>query len=254
MCRHPELFQPPKAHSRLPSKSDIGIMVSERIGALGGLAVAADPMLNEAAGFPRLSKHDRVVLEKAPGKVSRVFVVCRSCPSFRVCRNTPTVAPLCECCQNKTKWTKQKSERREKNRDARVAPRSRAPWKSLTAVEVSTRAGHLKVERKSKATIIKRLRERIKTQSRVMVASDGVMKHINEALDYSLANKTALGATMEEGLLELLKEESEKSGLVGDYVLTKEETCQLVEYVSESMKNHIRLLGGQKIVFVTLRI
>ena len=54
-----------------------------------------------------------------------------------------------------------------------------------------------------------------------MVVSEGVMKHINEALDYSLSNKTALGATMEEGLLELLKEESEKSGLVGDYVLTR---------------------------------
>ena len=85
VCRHPELFQPPKAHSRLPSKSDIGIMVSERIGALGGLAVAADPTLNEAAGFLRMSKHDRVVLEMAPGKVSRVFVVCGSCPSFQVC-------------------------------------------------------------------------------------------------------------------------------------------------------------------------
>ena len=57
-------------------------MVSERIEALGGLAGAADPTLNEAAGFLRMSKHDRVVLEKAPGKASRVFVICGSCPSF----------------------------------------------------------------------------------------------------------------------------------------------------------------------------
>ena len=87
-----------------------------------------------------------------------------------------------------------------------------------------------------------------------MEASEEVMKHINEALNYSMTNKTTLGATMEEGLLELLKEESGKSGLVGDNVLTREETAQLVEYVSESMKNHIRPLDGKKIVFVSLHI
>ena len=59
---------------------------------------------------------------------------------------------------------------------------------------------------------------------------------------------------MEEGLLELLKEESEKSGLMRDDVLTREETAQLVEYVSESMKNYIRLLDGKTIVFISLHI
>ena len=79
-----------------------------------------------------------------------------------------------------------------------------------------------------------------------MEASEEVMKHLNEALEYALENKAALGATMEAGLLELLKEESGKSGLVGDDVLTREEIAQLVEHVSESMKNHIRMLAGKK--------
>ena len=58
---------------------------------------------------------------------------------------------------------KQQSERREKNHDARVAPQSRVPWKSLTSAEVSIRAGNLRAERRSKAAIIKRLKKRILT-------------------------------------------------------------------------------------------
>ena len=147
------------------------------------------------------------------------------------------------------KWTKQKSDRREKNRDARVAPQSKVPWESLLTPEVSARAGNLKAERRTKAALIERSREVILTRSREMEAFEEVMKHLNEALEYALENKAALGATMEAGLLELLKEESGKSGLVGDDVLTREETAQLVEHVSESMKNHIRMLADKKIVF-----
>ena len=144
------------------------------------------------------------------------------------------------------KWTKQKSDRREKNHDARVAPQSKVPWESLLTSEVSARAGNLKAERRTKTALIKRFREVILTQSREMEASEEVMKYLNEALEYSLENKAALGATLEAGLIELLKEESEKSGVVGDDVLTREETSQLVEHVSESMKSHIRMLDGKK--------
>ena len=57
-------------------------MVSERIESLSGLDGVADHTLNEAAEFLRMSKHDRVVLEKAPGQASRVCVICGSCSSF----------------------------------------------------------------------------------------------------------------------------------------------------------------------------
>ena len=54
---------------------------------------------------------------------------------------------------------------------------------------------------------------------------------------------------MEVGLIELLKEESGKSGLVGSGVLAREKAAQLVEHVSESMKNHIRVLADKKKCF-----
>lgn len=54
---------------------------------------------------------------------------------------------------------------------------------------------------------------------------------------------------MEACLHEFLKEEHRKIGLVGDDVLTREETTQLVEHVAESMKNHVKLLDGNKIRF-----
>lgn len=129
-----------------------------------------------------MSNHDRVALEPAPGQASRVFVVYGNCPSFRVCQNMSSVAPLCECCRAKKKGTKQKSHRREKSRDARVAPQSKVPWESLLTSEVSARAGNLKAERSTKAALTKRLREVILTQSREMEASEEVLKHLSEAL------------------------------------------------------------------------
>ena len=69
-----------------------------------------------------------------------------------------------------------------------------------------------------------------------MEASEEVMKHLNKALEYLVENKAALGAIMEVGLRELLKDESGKSSVVGDDRLTREKTLQLVEHVPESTK------------------
>ena len=70
------------------------------------------------------------------------------------------------------------------------------------------------------------------------------LNHLNESLEYAQNNKDALGATIESGLLELLTEEAEKCDSNVEVAITKAETKQLIDFIAESMKNHLHKLNG----------
>ena len=74
--------------------------------------------------------------------------------------------------------------------------------------------------------------------------SNKLLDHLNESLECAQNNKNALGATIESGLLELLTEEAEKCGSNVEVSITKAETKQLIDFIAESMKNHLHKLNG----------
>ena len=76
--------------------------------------------------------------------------------------------------------------RGEMNRDGRVAPTSRVPWKHLDKKEVTLRAGCLQRRRRRKTITIKRLTEKIKTLRKEMDVSDKFITRMNAALEYAM--------------------------------------------------------------------
>ena len=74
-----------------------------------------------------------------------------------------------------------------------------------------------------------------------MDISDKLITHPNTALEYAMKNKAALEASIESGLLELMREEAGD-----DCDLTKAKAKKFVDYIAESMKNHVRQLTGTK--------
>ncbi|KAL7537400.1 hypothetical protein ACHAXR_010211 [Thalassiosira sp. AJA248-18] len=77
--------------------------------------------------------------------------------------------------------------------------------------------------------------------------TEELVNHLNEALEYAQSNQSSLRKSIESSLLELLKEEAERDGSsTEDVLLSHEDTKQLVDFIAESMKNHIHKVNGNE--------
>ena len=137
--------------------------------------------------------------------------------------------------------------RRVENYDKRVAPDSTTPFSALTPEEVKVRVHALNLQRKSAAATIERLKAKIEWFMVELEMNVEMKDFLEESLEHALKNKQELYKDIESTLLELLKEDASKSGSGSvDNLLTHEDTKQLVEFIAESMRNHIHKVNGHK--------
>ena len=84
------------------------------------------------------------------------------------------------------------------------------------------------------------------SQRREMEASEQFNNHLNQALDYAMNNRDALGAILESSILQILKGEAGKDRILDECTLDKAKTKQIVDFVAELMKNQVHKLKGHK--------
>ena len=95
-------------------------------------------------------------------------------------------------------------------------------------------------QRKSKAAILKRYKTRVENYKVEEQLTEELLDHMHEALECAQNNPKELHQSIESALNDLLKGEVKKDGSShDDALLNNKETKQLVEFVSESMRNHI---------------
>ena len=148
-------------------------------------------------------------------------------------------------CKDKSGQYKRRQKRREDNFLKRTSAQSRTPLTALTKPELKVRGGNMKTERRIKAATIKRLEDRITSYKIEETANEELLNHMNDALMYAQNNQSSLYETIETTLMELLKEEAQRDGTNPDDVLvTHEDTQKLVDFIAESMQNHIHKVNG----------
>ncbi|KAL7554136.1 hypothetical protein ACHAWF_017538, partial [Thalassiosira exigua] len=242
-ARHPHLFQettkPKNINSLLPSESAIATAISARLKDINDSMILDDRILAEAAGL--MSMKECFAVELA---TSKVFLVCKECTAHRVCRKRSDNSVFCPTCQLRINHVKQRDKRREENHANRVSPTSTVPWTSLTDSEIKIRAAKANIQRRSRATAIKRMKQKIANHKVEMALSEELLDHMDESLNYARNNKDKLRDSIESSLLELMRDEAKKMGDSDDEdLITEEETKDLVDFVAESMRNHIHKLG-----------
>ncbi|KAL7524395.1 hypothetical protein ACHAWF_004195 [Thalassiosira exigua] len=175
---------------------------------------------------------------------SKVFMVCKECHAHRICRKRSDNSHFCSKCQLKINDVKWKEKRREQNKALRVSPKSKVPWTSNTYEEIKVRAANAKVQRKSMKATIKRLKQKIDEQEVEMALTEELLNQMNEALEYAKNNKEKLQQSLESNLKELLEEQAKDMGTSPEQLLSTDDTQELVEYLAESMTNHIHKVNG----------
>jgi hypothetical protein len=138
-------------------------------------------------------------------------------------------------------------DRRVKHHDERTSPRSTTPLTSLTPPELKLRGERLRIQRRSTAATIQRLKDRVKSQKKDMDMSKELTNHLYESLEYAQNNPRLMKESIESSLLELLKDEAERDGSSSvDVLLDHKDTKQIVDFFTESMKNHIHKVNGHE--------
>ena len=77
--------------------------------------------------------------------------------------------------------------------------------------------------------------------------NEELLNHINDTLMCAQNNQSSLYETIETTLMELLKEEAQRDGTNPNEVsVTHEDTQKLVDFIAESMRNHIHKVNGNE--------
>ena len=135
--------------------------------------------------------------------------------------------------------------RQEQNCDLRTRADSPVGVVHLKEDELKERVKNLNTQRRSKAATIKRLKDKIKALEVNRELGEQMITHLKEALESTQKDKALFNENIESTLKELLKEEADRKGTtLEDEMLSKEETQQFVDFISESITNHIHKLNG----------
>ena len=248
--RHPKLFEPtsivtPSMSLVLPSNEKLCSVIKERLEVIQKSDINTDSVLKQAARLLMANNCDGIECGK-----HKMFMVCRDCKSHRVCRKQSNNGSLCTKCKNKSTVKDWQLERRVKNQAQRVSPHSSTPLSALSTEELKVRSKALKMQRRSKAAMIKILKEKIESYKVECEMSEELLNHMNEALECASTNKAQFQHDIKSTLVELLTEEAKKNGVVGeDALLSHEDTQQFVDFLTESMRNHIRKVEGNKTLY-----
>ena len=74
-----------------------------------------------------------------------------------------------------------------------------------------------------------------------------LLNPMNDALNYAQKNQSVLHNGIELTLLDILKEEAARDGTNPEEVLlSHEDTNKLVQFIADSLKNHIHKVNGNK--------
>ena len=239
--RHPKLFKMPDL---LPTADTISSQVCSRLQDLHAYDIAKDEKLADIARIMRHNGHSILDLGD-----SNVFIACSGCDSHRVCQKRSCNVDLCSICQRKKKVGKWQEKRREReeNKDHRVSPSSNVAWKNLTSQEAAIRSKKLKDLSDSHAAKVQRIEKKIESQMIELELTEELLNHMSEALAMAQADKAGLRESIQNSLADILKEEGRKLGAdIEKISTTNNETNQLVEFIAESMHNHIHKMEGNE--------
>jgi len=236
--RHPKMFEDPAL--KMLSNEELGKKVSRRLKGIDESDISSDKVLKQLAKFLIANGCDRVDIGK-----SRMFMICHCCDGHRVCKQKKNNGSLCSTCKTKESVKANREKKRIENHDQRTSPHSNTAFIHLTDKETTVRVKKMNVERKKKEATIKRLKKKLAERDVEQELNEEVLNHLKKALEYAQKNQEAMRKDIDSTLLEMLKEAAKQNGnSTEEELLTHEDTKQLVEFIAESMRNHIHKVAG----------
>ena len=174
-------------------------------------------------------------------------MVCAECSSHRICGKRSNNSSLYKPCKDKSSVKKLHEKKALENAVQRISPSSKTVWSRHQKSEIKVKSKNLNIQRRSKAQTIKRLKDKISLYKMEVAMDEELLTHMNEALNYAQANPSVIRNDIESTLLDILKEEAARDGTNPEEVLlTHEDTNKLVQYIADSMKNHIHKVNENK--------
>jgi len=143
--------------SLLPLLEKVVAGVTKRIDFIGNGDISNDDYLTLAAKM--LTMHNINRIEIGNGKV---FIICKDCSEYRVCRKQVDNSGVCRTCQKANSVKKFQQKRREENHASRISPQSNVPL-TIMRDELTQHGRATNAQRRRKKATIDRRKKRVES-------------------------------------------------------------------------------------------